>query len=49
MTPPEVSFADREWRRVRYIMARGRSRVRRWQRRVEAAMIRSSNGEDSGD
>ncbi len=49
VTPPEVSFVDHEWRRVRYVMARGRSRVRRLQRRVEAAVTRSrenGNGHD---
>ncbi|MBP6016849.1 MAG: ketoacyl-ACP synthase III [Candidatus Promineofilum sp.] len=50
VTPPEISFVDHEWKRVRYMMARGRSRLRRWQRRVEANMTRSSsNGQDSGD
>lgn len=38
VTPPPVSFGDQEWKRIRYIMARGRSRMRRWQRRVEAAI-----------
>jgi 3-oxoacyl-[acyl-carrier-protein] synthase-3 len=44
VTPPPVSFIDHEWRRVRYVMARGRSRLRRLQRRVEAAVARSPNG-----
>ncbi len=44
VTPPPVSFIDLEWRRVRYVMARGRSRLRRLQRRVEAAVVRSPNG-----
>lgn len=48
VTPPVVSFGDHEWRRVRYIMARGRSRLRRLQRRVEATVARpSSNGKDA--
>lgn len=48
VTPPAVSFGDHEWRRVRYIMARGRSRLRRLQRRVEATVARpSSNGKDA--
>ncbi len=38
VTPQEVSFIDHEWKRVRYIMARGRSRLRRLQRRIEAAV-----------
>ena len=44
VTPPPVSFIDHEWRRVRYVMARGRSRLRRLSRRVEAAVARSPNG-----
>ena len=48
VTPPAVSFGDHEWRRVRYIMARGRSRLRRLQRRVEATVARpSANGKDA--
>ena len=48
VTPPAVSFGDHEWRRVRYIMARGRSRLRRLQRRVEVAVARTSaNGKDA--
>jgi 3-oxoacyl-[acyl-carrier-protein] synthase-3 len=38
VTPPEVSFLDHEWKRVRYIMARSRSQVRRFRRRLEAAV-----------
>jgi 3-oxoacyl-[acyl-carrier-protein] synthase-3 len=38
VTPPEVSFRDREWKRVRYVMARSRSQVRRVRRRLEAAV-----------
>ena len=38
VTPPEVSFIDHEWKRMRYIMARSRSQVRRIRRRVEAAI-----------
>ena len=46
VTPPEVPLIDHEWRRVRYIMARGRSRLRRWQRRVSAAVTRpDENGQ----
>ncbi len=44
VTPPPVSFVDHEWKRVRYVMARGRSRLRRLSRRVEAAVARSPNG-----
>ncbi len=49
VTPPPVSFVDHEWRRVRYVMARGRSRLRRLSRRVEAAMARSPNGHKSDE
>jgi len=49
VTPPEVSFVDHEWRRVRYVMARGRSRVRRLQRRVEAAVARPRQNGDGHD
>lgn len=38
VTPQQVSFLDHEWKRVRYVMARGRSRLRRWQRRASAAV-----------
>lgn len=48
VSPPQVSFIDHEWKRVRYMMARGRSRLRRWQRRIEASVIRG-NGKRSGD
>jgi len=34
VTPPEISLPDREWRRVRYILARTRSRLRQWGRRA---------------
>lgn len=34
VTPPEVSMPDREWGRVRYVLARGRSRIRQIGRRV---------------
>jgi len=41
VTPPKVSVLDREWKRTRYIVARGRSRVRRWGRRVGATIAGS--------
>lgn len=41
VTPPEISFRDREWKRVRYIVARGRSQARRIRRRLEAAVTGS--------
>ncbi len=46
VTPPEVPLVEHEWRRVRYVMARGRSRLRRWQRRVSAVVARTDeNGQ----
>jgi hypothetical protein len=45
-----VSFIDHEWKRVRYIMARGRSRLRRLQRRIEATATRPhANGQKADD
>lgn len=41
VTPPEVSLLDREWKRTRYIVARGRSRMRRWGRRMGATLAGS--------
>ena len=38
VTPPDVSVLDREWKRTRYIIARGRSRLRRWGRRIGATL-----------
>jgi 3-oxoacyl-[acyl-carrier-protein] synthase-3 len=32
--PPDIVERDREWRRVRYVLARGRSKLRRWGRRA---------------
>lgn len=49
VTPPPVSFIDHEWRRARYVVARGRSRLRRLSRRVEAAVARSPNGHKTDD
>ena len=34
VTPPEISMPRREWRRARYIVARGRSKLKKWRRRV---------------
>ena len=36
VTPPDVSLVDREWKRARYIVARGRSKLRKLGRRVSA-------------
>jgi 3-oxoacyl-[acyl-carrier-protein] synthase-3 len=41
VTPPDVSLLDREWKRTRYMMARGRSRMRRWGRRMGATLAGS--------
>lgn len=49
VTPPEVSFLDHEWKRVRYVMARGRSRLRRLRRRVEAAAVGSRSKDEAYD
>lgn len=34
VTAPEISLPRREWRRARYIVARGRSQVKKWRRRI---------------
>lgn len=34
VTPPEISLPRREWRRARYILARGRSKLKKWRRRI---------------
>lgn len=34
VTPPEISMTRREWRRARYIYARGRSTMKKWRRRL---------------
>lgn len=36
VTPPEISLLDREWKRTRYIFARGRSRLRKIGRNIGA-------------
>lgn len=41
VTPPEISVAGREWRRARYISARGRSRLRKLTRKVGARLMGS--------
>ncbi len=38
VTPPEISMLDREWKRTRYIMARSRSRLRKWGRNMGARL-----------
>jgi 3-oxoacyl-[acyl-carrier-protein] synthase-3 len=45
VTPPEVSAADREWKRARYILARVRSRLRKWGRRIGARLLGSPTPE----
>ncbi|MCA9987208.1 MAG: ketoacyl-ACP synthase III [Anaerolineales bacterium] len=37
-TAPETGWRDREWKRARYVLARGRSRMRRLGRRVLSAV-----------
>lgn len=41
VTPPEVSVLDREWKRARYIAARGRSKFRKFNRRFGARLLGS--------
>ena len=41
VTPPQVSLVDREWKRARYVAARGRSRFRRFSRRLGARVLGS--------
>jgi 3-oxoacyl-[acyl-carrier-protein] synthase-3 len=41
VTPPKVSTLDREWKRTRYMVARGRSRWRKWWRRTQARFTSS--------
>ena len=36
VTPPDVPRLDRQWKRARYIAARGRSKTRRWRRHIGA-------------
>jgi 3-oxoacyl-[acyl-carrier-protein] synthase-3 len=41
VTPPEVSMVDREWKRARYMLTRGRSRFRKLTRRWGATLAGS--------
>lgn len=41
VTPPEVSLVDREWKRARYMVVRGRSSFRKFRRRVGARLLGS--------
>jgi 3-oxoacyl-[acyl-carrier-protein] synthase-3 len=34
VTPPTVSLPRREWRRARYIIARARSQIKKWRRKI---------------
>lgn len=45
VTPPDVTLLDREWKRAKYVWARGRSQFRRFMRQVEAKLRRSPNSE----
>jgi 3-oxoacyl-[acyl-carrier-protein] synthase III len=38
VTPPEVSLLDKEWKRTRYMLARSRSRLRKWGRNMGARL-----------
>ncbi len=48
VTPPDVPATDSEWKRLRYMVARGRSRVRRLQRKIEVAVTRPNRDGESG-
>ncbi len=48
VTPPDVDTTDSEWKRLRYMVARGRSRIRRLQRRIEVAVTRPNRDGESG-
>ena len=41
VSPPHVAMPESEWRRTRYMIARGRSRWRKWRRRVGARIAGS--------
>ncbi|GMQ78106.1 MAG: ketoacyl-ACP synthase III [Anaerolineae bacterium] len=41
VTPLEISMVDREWKRARYIAARGRSRLRKFGRKIGARIMGS--------
>jgi 3-oxoacyl-[acyl-carrier-protein] synthase-3 len=41
VTPPEVSLVDRQWKQARYMAARGRSRLRRINRKLSARLLGS--------
>jgi 3-oxoacyl-[acyl-carrier-protein] synthase-3 len=47
--PREVSFPNHEWRQVRYVLARGRSRLRRAQRQLGAYIARTPAPPGPGD
>jgi len=41
VTPPQVSLPRREWRRARYIVARTRSKLKKWRRKIIDAVAGS--------
>ncbi|MCL4871849.1 MAG: ketoacyl-ACP synthase III [Anaerolineae bacterium] len=43
VTPPDVTLLDREWKRAKYVWARGRSQARRFFRQMGARLSRSPN------
>jgi 3-oxoacyl-[acyl-carrier-protein] synthase-3 len=45
VTPQEISRVDREWKRARYMLARGRSRMRKFSRRWAAKLAGSPTPE----
>lgn len=46
VNPMDISLPDREWRRVRYVLARTRSRLRQWGRRA-ASIVSGSPTPDA--
>jgi 3-oxoacyl-[acyl-carrier-protein] synthase-3 len=49
VSPVPVSLVDREWKRARYIAARGRSRFRRLRRQLGAVLGPASEGSSTKD
>lgn len=41
VTPPEVSLVDRQWKRARFMVVRGRSRFRKFRRHLGAQLLGS--------
>ncbi len=41
--PDELKLLEREWKRTRYVMARGRAKLRQWGRQLSAYFTPSPN------